>query len=153
MLLGSEEADVVVNQNVSLHLIGEVPTGYELHPGSRADLVGLQDAGSLHIGPVACLDHAGEHPGKACARGVEEEVLTVVVKSQSPWVGYAKLGVSDDGLFLRAVTVEAPVGCPLRTECGFDVTMEENALTHDESSRRIGAKSGDGMVGIVVVEA
>ena len=70
VLLGSEEADVVVNQNVTLNFVREVPAGYELHTGSRADLVGLQDAGSLHVGPVSSLDHAWEHPGKTSSRGM-----------------------------------------------------------------------------------
>ena len=65
-----KSADVVVDQYVALNFIGEVSAGYELHPGSRADLVGFQDAGSFHVGPVACLDHTGQHPGKTRSGGM-----------------------------------------------------------------------------------
>ena len=63
------------------------------------------------------------------------------------------LGIADDGLFLRTVAIETTVGSPLRSECGFDVAVQEYPFAHDEGARWVCAKGGDGMVGVVVVEA
>ena len=123
VLLCTEETDVVVDQYVALNFIGKVSAGYELHPGSRADLVGLQDAGSFHVGTVACLDHPGQHPGKTRSGSMQKKILSVVIESQTPWVGNAELGIADDGLLLRTVSVETSIGSPLGSECGFDVAV------------------------------
>ena len=152
VLLGSEETNVVVDQYVSLDLVGEMATGNEFHPRGRADLVGSEYAGGLQVGSVASFDHSRQHPGKAGSRGVQEKVLTIVVERHAPRVRYAELGVPNDGFSLRAIAKESTVRTSLRTEHGLHVAVEEYALAHNEGSRWVGAKSGYGVVGVVVVE-
>ena len=153
VLFGAEESNIVVDQNITLNFIGKVPAGYELHAGSRAHLIGFQDTGSLHVSSVACLDHAGEHPGKTCSGSMQEKVLSIVIESQTPWVGDTELRIAKNSLFLRTVAVETSIRSPLRPKSGFDVAVKKDSFTHDKSTGWIGAKSGDGMVGIVVIKA
>ena len=83
---------------------------------------------------------------------MQKKVLSVIIESQTPWVGDVELRVADNGSSLWAVAVETSVGTSLGTEGGFYVTVKEDTLAHNESAGRIGAKSGDGMVSVVVVE-
>ena len=79
--------------------------------------------------------------------------MSIVVESQTPWVGNTKLRIAENSLFLRTVAVETSIRSPLRSEGRFYVAVKKYTFAHDKGTRRVSAKSGDGMVGVVVIES
>ena len=62
MLLRSKLSDVVVNQNITLDFVREMPAGYEFDSGSWTHLVGSDDVRCFPICAVPGLDHPRKHP-------------------------------------------------------------------------------------------
>ena len=126
--------------------------GNEFQTGGGSHLVGRDQIGSLDIDAVDRLHRTGHHPGKFGAGGVQKKVLSVVVERDAPGVGHPKLSIVDQFSALRSVAIKYAVVAAHGAVRRFHVGVAEQAFRHHDRAGRIGAKRGDGVVGIVVVE-
>ena len=155
VLLGPEEADGVVDQDVALHVVGEVAAADELEAGGRTDHLGLGHEVGRKRGELA-ERHAQRgrgHPAQVGVGRIREEILAEGVKGDAPGIGDAHAGGALKLAALGRVAEEAAVGAAFDAVGGLDVAVQERALGQVEGAGRVGPEGADRVVRIVVVEA
>ena len=153
VLFGAEKSDGVIDENIALDLVGEVAAGDDFESGSGADFY-FQEVGWIgREVAIAYADGTGEHPAHIGVGGVGEEVLSPFIEGDAPgiWNGKsnAAFEVSAGGIVAKEASVRAADGAVGR----FDITVKEGAFAHVDRAGWVGAESGNGVVGVVVVEA
>jgi len=155
MLFEAEEADGVSEDDVALDFVGEVAAGDEFEPGSGADALVFFENGRRFGAELSVVDFdgAGSHPVEVGVGSFEEEGLSEAVEGGAPGVGNGEAGSALEVVALRGVAEESAVGAADGAVGGFDVGMEKGAFAHVDGAGGIGAKGGDDVVGVVIVEA
>ena len=155
VLLGAEEADRVVDQDIALDVVGEVAAAHELEAGGRADHLGLGHEVGRERGELAegHAERGRGHPAQVGVGSVREEILTVGVEGDAPRIGDAHAGGALELTALRGVAEEAAVRAAFDAVGGLHVAMEERTLGQVEGARGIGPEGADRVVRVVVVEA
>ena len=154
VLLGTEEADGVVDQDVALDVIREMAAADELEAGGGTHHLGLGHEILRQGGELAEGDLQGRRrePADVRIRSIGEEVLAIGVEGHAPRIRDAQASGALKLTLLRGITEPAAVGAALDAIRGLDVAMEEGAFAHVERAGRIGLESMDRVVGVMVVE-
>ena len=155
MLLGAQEADGIVDDQISLYVFREVAAGDKFQSGGRSyHVIFFDQVGSFEV-PVSITrkGRSWKHPVDIRAGGFGIEVLSPLVKGNAPRVRYADLVDTLQLVTLGLIAVKAPICRANRAVGSFYVGMQKHPFSHVDRTAFICGKCRNRMVCVMIIKS
>ena len=153
MFLCAQKANGVVDQEITLHLVGEVTARHKFEARCRPHHMVFLDQLLRLVGEfaVARQHRAGQHPAHVGAGRFGEKRLPPIIKRDAPRVRNGQLSGAFQFVQLGAVPVKTAVCSPYRPIRRFHVGMQKHTFAAVNGPGWVGAKGVAVVMRIVVV--
>src|SRR5690606_20839266 len=155
MLLGAQETNGIVNQNISLNLFRKMPARDKLQSGGGPDPVFLFNQIKRFMGSDAIPRFYGpwHHPAHVRAGSLRKKILTPIIRGYTPGIRNGQLRGTFQVMSLWVVPIEAAIGAPDGTVRRFHIGVEKHTFPHVNRTRWIRRVGAVCMMGVMVVKA